>query len=65
MPIYSRVLIQGITSPDGNITTAAQSMAIISADSEGTLSQAVTVKISSGNRFSSSSTSISAIARSK
>jgi hypothetical protein len=65
MPIYSRVLIQGITSPDGNITTAAQSMAIISADSEGTLSQAVTVKISSGNRFSSSSTSISAITRSK
>ena len=65
MPIYSRVLIQGITSPDGNITTAAQSMAIISADSESTLSQAVTVKISSGNRFSSSSTSISAIARSK
>jgi hypothetical protein len=65
MAIYSRVLIQGITSPDGNITTAAQSVAIVSGDSEGTVSQAITVKISSGNRFSSSSTSISAIALSK
>jgi hypothetical protein len=59
MASYSRVLIQWITSPNGNITTAAQSMAIVSGGSESTINQSVAVKISSGNCSSSSSTSIS------
>jgi hypothetical protein len=59
MESYSRVLIQWRTSPNGNITTAAQSVASVSGGSENTISQTAIVKNSSGNRSSSSSTSIS------
>ena len=52
----SRDLFQRIISPDGKIIAEAKSTAFASDDSESTVSQSVTVKIS-GNSCSSSSTS--------
>lgn len=60
--IHARVLSERITSADGNVTAEAKSVAIAFGDSQSKISQAVTVKVSSGNCCSSSSTSSSASA---
>ena len=56
----SKVVIQRVISPDGKIIAEAKSTAITSDDSESTVSQSVTVKVSSGNSSCSSSSSSSA-----
>lgn len=56
----SKVVIQRVISPDGKIIAEAKSTAITSDDSESTVSQSVTVKVSSGNSSCSSSSISSA-----
>jgi hypothetical protein len=52
-----RILIQRIISPDGNKFAEAKSIALSSGESNSTISQTVTVKISDQNLSSSSSSS--------
>ena len=54
---HYKVLIQRLSSPDGKSIAEAKSVVITSGDNESTTSQAVTVKISSGNSCTSSSRS--------
>jgi hypothetical protein len=57
--MHKKVLFQRLVSPDGKSVAQAYSEAIVSGDSEATISQSVTVNISSGSYSSSSSTSSS------
>ncbi|MBD2003777.1 MULTISPECIES: hypothetical protein [Cyanophyceae] len=54
--IHSRILIQRVVSPDGKSVASAKSIAIASG-AESTISQTVTVQVSSSKGCSSSSTS--------
>ncbi len=56
---HYRVVIKRIVSPDGKIVAEAKSVATVSGDNQSQINQTVSVKISSGKRCSSHSTSSS------